>query len=156
MKCLFPCVVEGSVCPVRGSVIVEEVINHFGGWEWILEGIHVPRDSQVLHSLAEPLPACRFIAPQKRRWNMSRWGNMLSDYFKHLPDVSARGPIAHSDFSARPAHPDHFRCHELGAGREHGADQAHHNIEGAVRKRQVLGITLTNIYVQPFGGRPAP
>jgi hypothetical protein len=62
--------------------------------------------------------------------------------FEHLPDESARRPIAHDDAPPGPADAGEFGRDPLRPGREHGPDETEDDIERGVRIGQVLSVAL--------------
>ena len=113
-------------------------------------------DLEARHRRAEQLPQPLLGAPQARRPDPRRGGNVPGHGAEDLPDEAGRGPVGHRDRPARPAHPGQLGRGPLLVGGEHHPDNRQHGVEGAVGEPEVLGVTLGELDLQALGRRPRP
>src|SRR5690349_16672602 len=105
-------------------------------------------------SLLKALVDYLLIAPFHGRCHQRRRRDILSMNLEHLPDEACGSPVCHDDSSTWAADTFELRGYQVGTWSEHCADQADHQIEGAVLIGEHFGVAFVEMSIQIFCLRP--
>src|SRR5436190_5626820 len=119
----------------RRAVVAAERRHELGGWVRVVEGVGVPNARYVLVRHAGGAEALEHVAlhapghgAHEALGRGRRVGGADLEDLCHQRRV-VRDPVAHHDATTGARHAHHLLGHVEGLGREHGAEDAHHEVE---------------------------